>query len=237
MRTEKIKANNGNFEITITKDNEDVKISFDFTLPSNVTPQFTIPDWALPIEETHDFNAGVIFKGQLANKDVTYKLNAKIKFFNNLTFYPSKADTYKGFLTYIGEAPKDSGVILDGVRLTCISSLNIEVFPVMTSIKRNHEGNLITSMTMDSTFKRIFNITTLPLSDIPYILGFDEYSNTREQLENLLYSNLGNYKTLTYKNKDYIVLLSENIQETNSTAFIDGVLKDITTYTFTLEEV
>lgn len=237
MRTEIIKSNNTEHEITISKENEDVSIEFDFDLEAGVNPQFTIPDWAVPLEESYDFNAGIIFKGQLESKDVTYRLKAQIKFYKTLTFYPSKKDTYKGILTYIGEAPKDSGIILDGVRLTCIASINTETFPVMMSSKRNHEGNLITSTTMDASFKKTFNITTIPLADVEYIVGFEEYSNTREQVEALLFSSIGNYKTLTYRNKDYVVVLDDNVQETNSTAVIDGILRDITTYTFTLEEV
>lgn len=55
MRTEQIKSNNTQHIITIKKDNADVTVEFDFDLTVGINPEFTIPLWAVPIEENHDF--------------------------------------------------------------------------------------------------------------------------------------------------------------------------------------
>ena len=237
MRTEQIKSNNTEHIITITKDNADVKIEFDFALTVGTNPEFTIPLWAVPIEESYEFTAGLKLNGELAEQTVEYRILAQIRDFLTRSFGPRRSERYTGTINYLGEAPKDSGTILNGIRLNCISSISSESFFVMLSSKRNHEGNLITSTTMDTQKKRRFRLTTLPLADEEYQIGYDVFCNTIESLEKLLFSNIGDYKTFTYRNKDYTVLISDEVQETNSQAFINGKLKDVTVYTFTLEEV
>lgn len=237
MRTEQIKSNNTQHIITIKKDNADVTVEFDFDLTVGINPEFTIPLWAVPLEENHDFLAGIKLKGELEAQDVEYRITVQIRDYLTLSFVPSRSERYTGTINYLGEAPKDSGTILNGVRLNCISSISSESFFVMLSSKRNHEGNLITSTTMDTQKKRRFRLTTLPLADEEYQIGYDVFCNTIESLEKLLFSNIGDYKTFTYRNKDYTVLISDEVQETNSQAFINGKLKDVTVYTFTLEEV
>ena len=237
MRTEQIKSNNTEHIITITKDNADVRIEFDFELTVGINPEFIIPQWAVPIEEDSNYIAAIELKGELEALDVEYKMTAQIREYNKLTFVPHRNEKYIGTITYLGEAPKDSGVILNGIRLNCISNISAESFFVLLSSKRNHEGNLITSTTMDTQKKKKFTITTIPLADEEYVIGYNSYCNTIDELEKLLFSNIGDYKTFTYRNKDYTVLVSDEVQETNSQAFINGKLKDITVYTFTLEEV
>ncbi len=237
MRTEQIKSNNTEHYITITKDNADVKIEFDFELTAGINPEFTIPLWAVPLEENHDFLAGIKLKGELEAQDVEYRITVQIRDYLTLSFVPSRSERYTGTINYLGEAPKDSGTILNGVRLNCISSISSESFFVMLSSKRNHEGNLITSTTMDAQKKRRFNITTIPLADEEYLVGRDTYCNTIEEFEKLLFTNIGNYKTFTYRNKDYTVVLSDEVSEINQQAFVNGKLADTTIYTFTLEEV
>ena len=90
---------------------------------------------------------------------------------------------------------------------------------------------------MDAQKKRRFNITTIPLADEEYLVGRDTYCNTIEEFEKLLFTNIGNYKTFTYRNKDYTVVLSDEVSEINQQAFVNGKLADTTIYTFTLEEV
>lgn len=237
MRTEQIKSNNTEHIITITKDNADVRIEFDFELTVGTNPEFTIPQWAVPIEEDSNYIAAIELKGELEALDVEYRMTAQIREYNKLTFVPHRTEEYIGTITYLGEAPKDSGVILNGIRLNCISNISAESFFVLLSSKRNHEGNLITSTTMDTQKKKRFTITTIPLADEEYVIGYNSYCNTIDELEKMLFSNIGDYKTFTYRNKDYTVLVSDEVQETNSQAFINGKLKDITVYTFTLEEV
>lgn len=237
MRTEQIKSNNTEHYITITKDNADVTIEFDFDLTAGINPEFTIPLWAVPIEESYEFTAGLKLNGELAEQTVEYRILAQIRDFLVLSFIPSRSERYTGTLNYLGEAPKDSGIILNGIRLNCIANISTENFFVMLSVKRNHEGNLITSTTMDVQKKRRFNITTIPLADEEYVVGRDTYCNTIEEFEKLLFTNIGNYKTFTYRNKDYTVVLSDDVSEINQQAFVNGKLADTTIYTFTLEEV
>lgn len=237
MRTEQIKSNNTKHFITIIKDNADVKIEFDFELTVGTNPEFTIPPWAVPLEEKSNYITSIELKGEKEDLDVEYKMIAQIREYNQLVFVPYRNEEYIGSITYLGEAPKDSGTILNGVRLTCIANISTESFFVMLSSKRNHEGNLITSTTRDTQKKKRFTITTIPLADVEYRIGYNDYCNTIEELEKLLFENIGDYKTFAYRNKDYTVLMSEEVQETNSQAFINGKLKDVVTYTFTLEEV
>lgn len=237
MRTEQIKSNNTEHYITITKDDADVTIEFDFNLTVGINPEFTIPLWAVPLEESYEFLAGIKLKGELASQTVEYRMIAQIRDFLTLSFVPSRTERYTGTINYLGEAPRDSGIILNGIRLNCIASIGTENFFVMLSVKRNHEGNLITSTTMDAQKKRRFNITTLPLADEEYLVGRDTYCNTIEGFEKLLFTNIGNYKTFTYRNKDYTVVLSDDVSEINQQAFVNGKLADTTIYTFTLEEV
>lgn len=237
MRTEKIKANNTEHIITVTKDKENVKIDFNFELTVGINPRFTIPTWAVPLEDNYEFTAGIELSGEKSVESIRYNLVAQIKDYLTLTFIPSKTETYSGTINYTGEAPKDSGTILNGVRLNCIANVNTEDFFVMLSVKRNHEGNLISSTTMDTQRKKRFRVTTIPITDEEYVVGYNAYCNTIKEIESLLFGNIGNYKTLTYKNKDYTVILSEDVSEINQQAFINGKLKDTTVYTFTLEEV
>lgn len=237
MRTEQIKSNNTEHIITIKKDNADVEIEFDFDLKVGTNPEFTIPLWAIPLEETYDFKASIELKGELSEQNVEYKIIAQIRDYLTLTFVPSRSEKYTGTINYLGEAPKDSGTILNGIRLNCISNISSESFFVMLSSKRNHEGNLITSTTMDVQKKRRFNITTLPLADEEYLVGKNIYCNTLEEFEKLLFTNIGNYKTFTYRNKDYTVVLIDEVSELNQQAFVNGKFADTTIYTFTLEEV
>lgn len=237
MRTEQIKSNNTQHLITITKNNSDVTIEFDFDLTTGINPEFTIPLWAIPLEESYDFVAGIKLKGELEAQQVNYQLLAQIKNFLTLIFIPSRTDRFTGTLNYIGEYPRDSGIILNGVRLTCVSDINTETFFSMLSVKRNHEGNLITSTTMDTQKKKRFRITTLPLSDEEYQIGYKTYCNTIDELEKLLFQSIGNYKTFTFRNKDYTVVVIDEISEINQQAFINGKLVDTTIYTFILEEV
>lgn len=237
MRTEQIKSNNTEHIITITKDNADVKIEFDFELEVGTNPEFTIPPWAVPLEENSDYIAAIELKGEIEALDVEYRMTAQIREYNKLVFVPRRNEEYIGIITYLGEAPKDSGTILNGVRLNCIANISTESFFVMLSSKRNHEGNLITSTTMDTQKKKRFTITTIPLADEKYRIGYNSYCNTIDEIEKLLFSNIGDYKTFAYRNKDYTVLMYEEVQETNSQAFVNGKLKDVTVYTFTLEEV
>ena len=237
MRSEKIKSNNTEHVITIIKDNADVTIEFDFNLTTGINPEFSIPLWAIPIEEAYDFKADIKLNGELEAQTVEYRLITQIRNFLTLTFIPSRSEKYTGVINYLGEAPKDSGIILNGIRLNCIANISTENFFVMLSSKRNHEGNLITSTTLDTQKKRRFNITTLPLADREYLVGYNTYCNTIEEFEKLIFDNIGNYKTFTYRNKDYTVLLSDEVSEVNQQAFINGKLADTTIYTLTLEEV
>ena len=95
MRTEQIKSNNTEHYITITKDNADVKIEFDFDLTVGINPEFTIPLWAVPIEENHDFLAGIKLKGELEAQNVEYRIIVQIRDYLTLTFVPSRSERYK----------------------------------------------------------------------------------------------------------------------------------------------
>lgn len=154
MRTEQIKSNNTKHFITIIKDNADVKIEFDFELTVGTNPEFTIPPWAVPLEEKSNYITSIELKGEKEDLDVEYKMIAQIREYNQLVFVPYRNEEYIGSITYLGEAPKDSGTILNGVRLTCIANISTESFFVMLSSKRNHEGNLITSTTRDTQKKK-----------------------------------------------------------------------------------
>ena len=126
---------------------------------------------------------------------------------------------------------------MNGIRLNCIANIDNTNFTTMLNSVRNHQGNLIVSTTFDTKRKKIFNITTVPLTDIEYLLYPNVYCNTVEEFEKILYSDIGGYKTFTISGKDYTVILKDEVNESSQTAIINGVVKDCKIYSFSLEEV
>ncbi|MEQ3308138.1 hypothetical protein AAA294_11600 [Fusobacterium varium] len=238
MRTEIIKANNSNHMITITKKEEEITIEFDFELVPEIAPRFTLPLWAAGKEEEYEFEGGFVLKADdTGTRDIIYNLLARIKGYRELIFVCKTADKYKGQFNYISQALKDNGIIMNGIRLNCIASIDNTNFTTMLNSVRNHQGNLIVSTTFDTKRKKIFNITTVPLTDIEYILYPDIYCNTIEEFEKILYSDIGGYKTFTVLGKDYTVVLKDEVNESSQTAIINGAVKDCKIYSFSLEEV
>ncbi|WP_462424620.1 hypothetical protein [Fusobacterium ulcerans] len=126
---------------------------------------------------------------------------------------------------------------MNGIRLNCIASIDNANFATMLNSTRNHQGNLIISTTFDTQRKKRFNITTVPLADVEYMLYSDIYCNTIEEFEKVLYSDIGGYKTFTLSGKDYTVILKDEVNESSQTAVIDGMVKNCKIYSFSLEEV
>ncbi|WP_462425104.1 hypothetical protein ABF215_03015 [Fusobacterium sp. THCT13E1] len=238
MRREIIKADNSNHMITITKKEEEITIEFDFELVPEITPRFTLPLWAIGKEEEYEFEGGFVLKADdTGTRDVLYNLLARIKEYKELIFVCKTSDKYKGQFSYISQALKDNGIIMNGIRLNCIANIDNTNFTTMLNSVRNHQGNLIVSTTFDTKRKKIFNITTVPLTDIEYLLYPNVYCNTVEEFEKILYSDIGGYKTFTISGKDYTVILKDEVNESSQTAIINGVVKDCKIYSFSLEEV
>lgn len=238
MRREIIKADNSNHKITITKKEEEITIEFDFELVPEITPRFTLPLWAIGKEEEYEFEGGFVLKADdTGTRDVLYNLLARIKGYKELIFVCKTSDKYKGQFSYISQALKDNGIIMNGIRLNCIANIDNTNFTTMLNSVRNHQGNLIVSTTFDTKRKKIFNITTVPLTDIEYLLYPNVYCNTVEEFEKILYSDIGGYKTFTISGKDYTVILKDEVNESSQTAIINGVVKDCKIYSFSLEEV
>lgn len=238
MRREIIKADNSNHKITITKKEEEITIEFDFELVPEITPRFTLPLWAIGKEEKYEFEGGFVLKADdTGTRDVLYNLLARIKGYKELIFVCKTSDKYKGQFSYISQALKDNGIIMNGIRLNCIANIDNTNFTTMLNSVRNHQGNLIVSTTFDTKRKKIFNITTVPLTDIEYLLYPNVYCNTVEEFEKILYSDIGGYKTFTISGKDYTVILKDEVNESSQTAIINGVVKDCKIYSFSLEEV
>ena len=238
MRREIIKADNSNHVITITKKEEEITIEFDFELVPEVAPRFTLPLWAMGKEEEYEFEGGFVLKADdTGTRDITYNLLARIKDYKELIFVCKTSDKYKGEFKYISQALKDNGIIMNGIRLNCIASIDNANFATMLNSTRNHQGNLIISTTFDTQRKKRFNITTVPLADVEYMLYSDIYCNTIEEFEKVLYSDIGGYKTFTLSGKDYTVILKDEVNESSQTAVIDGMVKNCKIYSFSLEEV
>lgn len=238
MRREIIKADNSNHIITITKKEEEITIEFDFELVPEVAPRFTLPLWAMGKEEEYEFEGGFVLKADdTGTRDVLYNFLARIKGYKELIFVCKTSDKYKGEFKYISQALKDNGIIMNGIRLNCIASIDNANFATMLNSTRNHQGNLIISTTFDTQRKKRFNITTVPLADVEYMLYSDIYCNTIEEFEKVLYSDIGGYKTFTLSGKDYTVILKDEVNESSQTAVIDGMVKNCKIYSFSLEEV
>lgn len=238
MRREIIKADNSNHVITITKKEEEITIEFDFELVPEVAPRFTLPLWAMGKEEEYEFEGGFVLKADdTGTRDVLYNFLARIKGYKELIFVCKISDKYKGEFKYISQALKDNGIIMNGIRLNCIASIDNANFATMLNSTRNHQGNLIISTTFDTQRKKRFNITTVPLADVEYMLYSDIYCNTIEEFEKVLYSDIGGYKTFTLSGKDYTVILKDEVNESSQTAVIDGMVKNCKIYSFSLEEV
>ena len=238
MRTEIIKADNSNHVITITKKEEEITIEFDFELVPEMAPRFTLPLWAMGKEEEYEFEGGFVLKtDDTGARDVLYNLLVRIKGYKELIFVCKTSDKYKGEFKYISQALKDNGIIMNGIRLNCIANIDNTNFTTMLNSVRNHQGNLIVSTTFDAKRKKIFNITTVPLIDIEYLLYPDVYCNTIEEFEKIIYSDIGGYKTFTISGKNYTVVLKDEVNESSQTAIINGAAKDCKIYSFSLEEV
>lgn len=238
MRTEIINAENSSHTITIVKINEDVTIKFNFNLSPPLSPRFILPSWAMGKEEEYEFQGGFKLKPDSSGiRDIIYSLQARIKNYNELIFVCKSTDTYRGEFQYKSQALKDSGVIMNGIRLNCIASIGSLNFATLMDAVRNHQGDLIVSTTLDTKRKRTFNITTVPLTDTEYRLYPDVYCNTIEEFEKVLYKDIGGYKTFTVRGIDYTVVLKDDVTETSQTAIIDGKIKDCIVYSFNLEEV
>ena len=75
------------------------------------------------------------------------------------------------------------------------------------------------------------------MTDIEYRLYPDVYCNTIEEFEKVLYKDIGGYKTLTVRGRDYVVILKDEVNESSQVAVIDGKVRDCKVYSFSLEEV
>ena len=238
MRTEIIQADNSSHTITIIKENENITIKFDFNLTPSLSPRFTLPLWAMGKEEEYEFQGGFDLKpDSTGTRDVVYNILARIKDYKELIFVCKTADKYKGEFSYISQALKDNGIIMNGIRLNCIANIGNTNFATMMDAVRNHQGDLIVSTTFDTKRKRTFNLTTVPLTDIEYRLYPNVYTNTIEEFEKVLYKDIGGYKTLSLRGIDYVVVLKDEVNESSQTAIINGEVRECKVFSFSLEEV
>jgi len=238
MRQETITANNDSTRnIILTRYDDDIVIiTYNWT-QLNTTLFFTIPDWAKPQAENNSFSGGVVLAVPAPGTTITYQLSARIDNYFDLTFTPLTLQDYQGTFHYQAQA-QEGGIILDGIRLTCIKEISERIFAVMYESTRNHQGEIIISQTEDTTQKKEFTITTIPIAESRYQLSETIYSNTIQEIESLLYEKIGEYRLFHNNGIDYTAVLSNEITVTQADIFLPGNIHKIANiYKFTLIEV
>ena len=224
-------------KITLTRDGDSVTIAFNMIIESNKDLYFDIPSWAQPENDRYLFSGSVGLLVPSPGTSIYVAINATIREYFNLTFSVKHTYTYKGTFKYNAQS-YENGIILDGQRLNCIATINKTTSTVMEDIQRNHQGELIASKTFDTTYKRTFNITTLPIANTRYKAGL-VYTNTLEEMYNILYNikSIGDYRAFHYENTNYVCLQTGEVSETEKYIHVDNTFHVAKIFTFTLEEV
>ncbi|MBC2855486.1 hypothetical protein H3N56_03120 [Cetobacterium sp. 2A] len=241
IRTENLKAENTDHIITIEKNiqTEIVTIHFDFILEKDVTPIFLLPSWAKSKFETINLSGGTILLPDLVrNRSIEIEFKGFIRNHSELLFSTSYSNEYTGDFKYSCVANDKVGIIINGIRINSISTINNTTISTMLSIVRNHQGELISSSTFDSKRKRKFNIQTIPMTDNPYELKKGLIINSIDEFERSIYGNfVGEWIVICIHGKKYKTLLTGEVEEKLQKVHIDGKLKLGKSYSFTLEEV
>ena len=241
IRKEILKAENTNHTITIEKNiqTELITIYFDFSLDKEVPPLFLLPSWAKSKFESIDLSGGSIFIPDLIRgRDVEVEFKGVIRNHSELLFATTYSNEYAGDFQYSCVPNEKIGIVINGIRINSISSINNRCIGTMMSITRNHQGELISSNTVDSKRKRIFSVQTIPMVDDPYELKKDVVINSISEFEKAIYGNfVGEWVVLCLHGKKYKTLLTGEVDEKIQKVHINGILKLGKSYSFTLEEV
>lgn len=215
MRVEIIKSTNTNNSIKVTRDNgeEWISIEFDFFIDKSVTSIFELPEWAKCQDETFIADTQAKFipndSGSL-ERTVQTGVIIKIIDYNMLYISSPFTDNYKGIVGYESTPTEDRGIIINGVRVYCITPGTGEEFATMLSVVRNHTGGLIASKTLDSSYKNIFNLTTIALCDEEYQISPGQFAHTYNDFLSLLKGKFpGSWVYLVLHGKKYKTILKD----------------------------
>ncbi|MGL5622262.1 hypothetical protein [Cetobacterium sp.] len=241
IRKETIRAENTEHTITIEVDLEKelARIEFNFSLTKGIAPLFLLPVWAKSKFETTNFSGGTTFiPDVLRNRTVEVEFKGLIRNYYELLFYSSLDNEYTGFLEYSTIPNEEVGIIINGIRINSISIINNTTIPTMLSIARNHQGELISSSTLDSKRKKRFNIQTIPMLETPYMLNDSITVNSIGEFQKAIYGNfVGENIVICIHGVKYKTLLTGEVSERISKVSIDGKIRLGNSYSFTLEEV
>lgn len=244
MRVERIKALNTENIIEVSRDNENeiIAIKFNFFIHKDITSIFELPEWAKCQDEnfTGDAQAQLI-PGNLEQRNRVVQTGVVIQIveYNKLYISSGASGTYKGTIYYESTPTIDRGIILNGVRVHCLTPGTNEDITTMMSIVRNHEGNLIVSKTLDSSFKKIFNFSTVPLCNEEYEIDGNKFVHTLKEFLNILRGKtIGSWIYLVINGETYITILKDGtISSRDIKAEINNRSKLCKILSFTLEEV
>ena len=243
MRTEVIKSLNTDNTITVTRDNtkELISIEFNFYITSEVASIFKLPEWARCQDESFTIDSQAkLIPGIAEKRDrvVQTGLVFRLLDFNTLHVSSPTSSTYKGRIEYESTPVIDRGLIINGVRVHCLTPSTLEEFSTLVSIVRNHEGGLIASKTLDSSYKKTFNFTTIPLCNEEYNITENTYAHTLTEFVKILKGNyIGSWVNISLHGENYTTIIKSNISYKDIKAVINGNLKLCKILTFTLEEV
>lgn len=243
MRVETIKASNTQNTIKITRNNVEEWISIEFNFFINETNIFELPEWAKCQDESFigDVQAKFIPNDSGNIEDRTIQTGVIIKFvdYNILHISTSFPDTYKGVIGYESTPTEDRGIIINGIRIHCLIPGTSEEFSTMLSIARNHEGGLIASKTLDSSYKNIFNFSTVPLCNEEYEITKNQFAHSLEDFLNIIKGKfIGSWIYLVINGNKYTTILKEgSISYREVKARINNKNKLCRVINFTLEEV
>lgn len=241
LRKEQIKAENTNDVITIEvyKEKEVARISFDFTLETNISPIFLLPNWAKSKFEEVNLSGGVIFlPGKNGVKKVKINVSGNIKKHIELKLSTTVTGNYSGNFEYSLTPSEQRGIIINGIRINSISTIDTNVFGTMLSIVRNHQGELISSSTFDSKRKKKFTINTIVMFKDPYEAEPGVIINSILEFEKVLYgTHVGEWIMFVMHGTKFKTLLTGEVNEKLVKVSMNGVIQLGKTYSFTLEEV
>lgn len=244
MRVETIKSINTNNTIKVTRDNEEELITIEFNcyLDKGITSIFELPEWAKCQDESFLGDAQAkLLPGNPDKRDRAVQTGVIVKLVDYKTLHitASASGTYKGLVYHESTPSEERGLILNGIRVHCLTPGTNEDFATMLSVVRNHEGGLIASTTLDSKYKKTFNFTTIPLCNEEYEITPDQFAHTKDDFLSILKGRfIGSWIYLIIYGKKYVTILKEgSISYRDIKAKINGKDKLCQIISFSLEEV
>lgn len=244
MRVETIKSINTNNTIKVTRDNEEELITIEFNcyMDKNITSIFELPEWAKCQDESFLGDAQAkLLPGNPDKRDRAVQTGVIVKLteYKTLHLSATSSSTYKGTVKYESTPSEERGIILNGIRVHCLTPGTNEDFATMLSIVRNHEGGLIASTTLDSKYKKTFNFSTTPLCNEEYEITTNQFAHTKDNFLSILKGRfIGSWIYLIVYGKKYVTILKEgSISYRDIKANINGKDKLCQIISFSLEEV